>query len=84
MMNRPRGEQGAEEAHGDHSIRFPQHSSRVLWEIPVWTVDPAKAANHQGRLKVFRCVISFIASITPSFTPRPESLMPPKGLLSIR
>lgn len=39
---------------------------------------------YQGILKVFTVVINFIASITPSFIPIPESLIPPKGEDSIR
>ena len=38
----------------------------------------------QGRDHVFTVVKNFMASSTPSFTPLPESLMPPKGDISIR
>ena len=37
-----------------------------------------------GKDHVFTLVKNFMASITPSFTPLPESLIPPKGDISIR
>ena len=38
----------------------------------------------QGKLKVFRLVKLFIASVRPFLYPSPESLMPPKGVSSRR
>ena len=38
----------------------------------------------QGSDHVFTLVKNFMASMTPSFTPLPESLIPPKGDISIR
>jgi hypothetical protein len=41
-------------------------------------------AHGQGSVKSFVVVIARIASTTPSLTPRPESLTPPKGVSSVR
>ncbi len=38
----------------------------------------------QGKDQVFTLVKNFMASITPSLMPLPESLMPPKGDISMR
>ena len=39
---------------------------------------------HQGNENVLTVVIDLMASTTPSLMPSPESLMPPKGELSVR
>ena len=40
--------------------------------------------DYQGSDQVFSWVKNLIASITPSFTPSPESRVPPKGVNSKR
>ena len=40
--------------------------------------------NYQGSENVLTLVKLFIASITPSLYPKPESLIPPNGDISIR
>ena len=44
----------------------------------------ANRSGYQGSEKVLTVVMTLIASITPSLTPRPESFTPPKGELSMR
>ena len=43
-----------------------------------------RTKRHHGSENVFTVVMHFMASMTPSLMPRPLSLMPPKGELSMR
>jgi len=46
--------------------------------------DDGESAQGQGSVNSFTVVMAFIASITPSFTPSPDALTPPKGVSSVR
>lgn len=64
-------------------LAFDGSRSPTCW-MRAWEKMNARKPHGQGSEKVLTLVKNFIASSTPSFTPLPESLMPPKGDISMR
>jgi hypothetical protein len=75
----PLGELGALQR-----VRELRHALAFVGAVALGFVQIQYLFNYQGIEYVFTLVKLFIASTTPSLMPRPESLMPPKGVLSSR
>ena len=59
-----------------------EHLERIRADTLLYSVNPCVC--YHGNENVFTVVMLFIASITPSLMPSPESFTPPKGEFSMR